>query len=60
MTGRYTDYSEPLLKVKALIRTMDDLLLSGKLEEALKITPEVIVELRMMQSMIAILADKAK
>tara|TARA_R110000868_G_C10732202_1_gene751700 strand:- start:375 stop:554 length:180 start_codon:yes stop_codon:yes gene_type:complete len=58
--NHYTDYSEPLLKVKALLRTMDDLLLSGKLKAALKITPEVIVELRMMQSMIAMLADKAK
>ena len=58
MTGRYTDYSEPLLKVKALLRTMDDLLLSGELEEALKITPEVIVELRLMQGMIAMIAGK--
>jgi len=48
----YIDYSEPLLKVKALIRTLDDLLLADKLEEAISLTPEIIVELRMMQSLL--------
>jgi len=48
----YIDYSEPLLKVKALIRTLDDLLLADKLDEAISLTPEIIVELRMMQSLL--------
>jgi hypothetical protein len=50
----YIDYSEPLLKVKALIRTLDDLLLADKLDEAISLTPEIVSELRMMQMMIVI------
>ena len=58
MTGRYTDYSEPLLAVKAMLRTLDDLLLAGKLDEAMEVTPEIITELRLMQGMIAMIAGK--
>lgn len=58
MIGRYTDYSEPLLKTKAMLRTLDDLLLAGKLDEAMKVTPEIITELRLMQGMIAMIAGK--
>lgn len=58
MTGRYTDYSEPLLKTKAMLRTLDDLLLAGKLDEAMEVTPEIITELRLMQGMIAMIAGK--
>lgn len=48
----YIDYSEPLLKVKAMIRTMDDMLVANKFEEAISLTPEVIAELRLMQSLL--------
>lgn len=48
----YIDYSEPLLKVKAMVRTMDNLLLANKFEEAISLTPEIITELRMMQSLL--------
>jgi len=58
MIGRYTDYSEPLLKVKAMLRTMDDLLLAGKIDEAMEVTPEVITELRLMQGMLAVMSGK--
>ena len=50
--SEYIDYSEPLLKVKALIRVMDNLLLADKFEDAISLTPEIIVELRMMQSLL--------
>jgi hypothetical protein len=58
MTGRYTDYSEPLLKVKAMIRTLDDLLLAGKIDEAMEVTPEIITELRLMQGMLVMMSGK--
>ncbi len=58
MTGRYTDYSEPLLKVKAMIRTLDDLLLAGKIDEAMEVTPEIITELRLMQGMLVLMSGK--
>ena len=48
----YIDYSEPLLKVKAMIRTLEDLLLADKLEGAISLTPEIITELRLMQSLL--------
>lgn len=48
----YIDYSEPLLKVKAMIRTLDDMLVSNKFEEAISLTPEIITELRLMQSLL--------
>ena len=53
----YIDYSEPLLKVKAMIRTMDNLLLANKFEEAISLTPEIITELRMMQSLLLLKAN---
>lgn len=58
MTGRYTDYSEPLLKVKAMIRTLDDLLLAGKIDQAMEVTPEIITELRLMQGMLVLMSGK--
>lgn len=48
----YIDYSEPLLKVKAMIRTLDDMLVANKFEEAISLTPEIITELRLMQSLL--------
>lgn len=53
----YIDYSEPLLKVKAMIRTMDNLLLANKFEDAISLTPEIITELRMMQSLLLLKAN---
>jgi len=53
----YIDYSEPLLQVKAMIRTMDNLLLANKFEEAISLTPEIITELRMMQSLLLLKAN---
>jgi len=53
----YIDYSEPLLKVKAMVRVMDNLLLANKFEEAISLTPEIIVELRMMQSLLLLKAN---
>jgi len=53
----YIDYSEPLLAVKAMIRTMDNLLLANKFEEAISLTPEIIAELRMMQSLLLLKAN---
>lgn len=53
----YIDYSEPLLKVKSMIRVMDNLLLADKFEEAISLTPEIITELRMMQSLLLLRAN---
>lgn len=53
----YIDYSEPLLKIKAMIRTMDNLLLANKFEDAISLTPEIITELRMMQSLLLLKAN---
>jgi hypothetical protein len=53
----YIDYSEPLLKVKAMVRVMDNLLLANKFEDAISLTPEIIVELRMMQSLLLLKAN---
>lgn len=53
----YIDYSEPLLKVKSMTRIMDNLLLANKFEEAISLTPEIIVELRMMQSLLLLKAN---
>lgn len=50
----YIDYSEPLLNVKAMIRTLDDMLLANKFEDAINLTPEIVSELRMMQMMLVI------
>lgn len=56
--NNYTDYSEPLLKVKAMIRTLDDLLLAGKIDQAMGVTPEIITELRLMQGMLVLMSGK--
>lgn len=53
----YIDYSEPLLNVKAMVRTMDNLLLANKFEEAISLTPEIIAELRIMQSLLLLKAN---
>ena len=53
----YIDYSEPLLKVKAMVRVMDNLLLANKFEEAISLTPEIITELRMMQGLLLLKAN---
>lgn len=53
----YIDYSEPLLNIKAMIRTMDNLLLADKFEEAISLTPEIIAELRIMQSLLLLKAN---
>lgn len=57
MNGTYIDYSEPLLNIKAMIRTLDDLLLAGKLDEAMKVTPEISIELRIMQNLLLLKAN---
>jgi len=54
----YIDYSEPMLAVKAMLRTLDGLLLEGKIDEAMELIPEVITEMRMMQSTLAVMSGK--
>lgn len=53
MTGRYTDYSEPYLKAKELMRLIHDLMLAGKTEDAMRYNVTLISELVNMQEMLA-------
>lgn len=55
MTG-YTDYSEPYLEAKALMRNIHDQLLAGKIEEAMRMNIQMINELIAMQALLARIA----
>jgi len=49
----YTDYSEPYLKAKELMRLIHDLTLAGKIEDAMRHNAEAIAALVDLQAMLA-------